>query len=108
MSMRRFALPLAILGIFLLLLMLLFQKPLEINSPEELKNLKNNQIIYTEGKVIKETKASFNNYLTLDNSLVLSCKSCLSYKNKSITTLARVSFYKNKTYLNVIKLEEND
>lgn len=79
---------LSILGILLLSLILITQKPLTINSPEQLKNLTENQKVQTKGFVIEERTYYNNKILILDNNLeIIVSKSTPYLSNKSISVL---------------------
>ena len=102
--MRRYALPLAVLGIFILFVILLNLKPLEVFSPSELENLETNSIVYIQGTVLKEIKYDKTSILNLENQFQLICDSCPSYLNKKISSISVISRYNSKIQVRVIKI----
>lgn len=94
--MKTLSLILAILGLLSLLLILIYQKPLSINSPEQLTNIIPNQLIQTQGYVIEEKYTKTNKILVLNNNLEIICdKSCPTYLYRNISVLGVYDdFYK--------------
>ncbi|MAE49816.1 hypothetical protein CMI48_03245 [Candidatus Pacearchaeota archaeon] len=101
--MRRYALPLALFGLFLLLLQL-NTLPTKITHQDNLSSLQPNQQVLTEGIVIKQQQSRYTSTLTLDSGLVLRCERCPNYLNQHITTIAILERYNNKQQLNVLKV----
>jgi len=99
--MRRISFVLAILGILILLVILVSQKPISISSYEELANLTANSKIITSGFVIQQTSYS----IKLDNNLSLYCNNCPSCKNKNVSIIGIIEDYNNKKEINVLKIK---
>jgi len=82
------ALILTLLGILSLSLLFLFQKPIPVNSTEQLLNLTENQQVIASGQVEGESYLSTYKVLTLDNNLEILCDiSCPYLINQHITVL---------------------
>ena len=83
--MRKIAFILTILGMLCLLSILLFQKPVFINSPKELAKQIPNQLVQTSGLVTEERYISNNKILLFDNEIKASCdSSCSNFINKTV------------------------
>ncbi|PIN93023.1 hypothetical protein COU54_04695 [Candidatus Pacearchaeota archaeon CG10_big_fil_rev_8_21_14_0_10_31_24] len=94
--------------LFLLLILTIYfieQLPLTLNNSSEIENLKNNQIILTQGKIIKEQTFLNKKILTLNNSIILECECPKeeSLLNQNITSTAILNTF-NKPSLKVLKL----
>ena len=90
--MRRLSFIITITGIFILLIILTNSKPIEVNSPEEIESLYQNQKIFIQGKVISQTSSS----IKLDNNIIISCRNCPTYTNKNVTVIGYFDSYFNK------------
>lgn len=103
--MRRISFILAILLLFLLFSIIIFSKPKEINSPEELKKFQPNQKILVQGNVVKEITNIDKRTVYLNNTLILECPlPCPSLNNKDISAICTLNKYNNKNYLKILKL----
>ena len=69
--MRKLSFILALIGLFALLSILFFQKPLEIDEESQLVGKIQNQLLYTSSKIIKQTQSHNFILLKLDNNLTL-------------------------------------
>lgn len=98
--MRRIAFIITIIGIFTLLSILTFQKPVQVNSINEINNIEDNKEIIIKGNVTSQTQST----ITLSNRIKVQCYSCPSYLNKEITLKAIVEKYNNKTYIKTLKV----
>jgi uncharacterized membrane protein SpoIIM required for sporulation len=86
--MRKIAFILTILGMLVLFSILLFQKPILINSPEELTKQIPNQLVQAKGTITQENTIKNSKILLLDNNLKASCDLyCPKYLNKSLTII---------------------
>lgn len=104
--MRRFALIITILGIFTLILIYIFQKPIPFNPKQNLSDMINNQQVIITGKVIKETNNNNYKVLILDNNLSLICPNpCPPLLNKNISAIVKYEEYYNQ--LKVLEIREN-
>ncbi len=105
--MRKPAFIIAILGMFVLAL-LLNAKPKEIDNFEDLNALEINQKVSINGKVVSE-KVSYNNkILMLDNGIELVCECEESFKDKEISAIGVISDYNNKKQVRVLRIFVED
>ncbi len=102
--MRRFSFILTILGI-LLLIIILNQKPIEINSEEDLEKIPENKKIKIIDKVVSEKIQGNLRILTLENNIKLICD-CKNYLNKKIYIEGIKDNYLNKNQIIVLKIKE--
>ena len=102
--MRRYAFALTFLGLFTLILILLLSAPKIITNSEELKNLQANQKVQVTGKVIQEKYGRYENILTLDNEIQITCKDCPSYHNKIISTIGILETYTGKPRIKALEI----
>jgi hypothetical protein len=99
--MKKLSFSLAIIGIFILLIILNYSPPLLITSSQNISILRANQKISVAGEVTSQTSAK----LILDNKLEIYCDcSSKSYLNKNVSILAIVEEYDNKKTLQVLKI----
>jgi len=104
--MRRYAFIISILGIFILLLIYISQKPLPFNNKQNLSEIKNNQLLAIEGKVIKETQGNYYKTILLDNNIKLICDNpCPLLLNKNISVIVKYEEYYNQ--LKIIEIKES-
>ena len=103
--MRKIAFILTILGMLVLLSMLLFQKPIFINSPEELTKQIPNQLVQAQGTVVQETLSKKYKIILLDNELEASCDlSCPNFVNKTVSILGNYDdFY---SQIKILEIKE--
>jgi len=101
--MRRFTFIITILGIFILILLLLFQTPISISSQSQLNKLQANQKILITGRVIKQTTSN----IYLNNNFTIQCEDCPDYKNQDISTIVILNKYNNKNYLKALRIKPN-
>jgi hypothetical protein len=101
--MRHYALPLALFGLFLLLLQL-NTAPIKITHQDNLTSLQSNQKILVKGLVVKEDKSRHTSTLTLDSGIVLQCENCPKYINKQINAMAILDRYNTKQKLQILKI----
>jgi len=102
--MKKIAFSLALLGIFILLLILTYSKPILINTSTNISLLETNQKISLSGKVTAQN----SDKLTIDNSLDVYC-SCSSkyYLNKNISLLGYIDNFYNQKRITALKIKEN-
>ena len=102
--MRRFAFVIAIVGLFLLAL-LLNQKPKEVSDYEGLRNFEINSKVIVEGRVVSEKLIyDGNKILTLDNGLELICECSENFKGKIVEVVGIVEEYNDKKQIRVLRL----
>lgn len=100
--MKNLYLLVAIVGILILSLFLVFAKPIEINNLQDLEKLNNNQKVITKSKVIYQK----GQLITLENKLKLYCEKCnaIRLQNKTVQiTAIKTSFPKDNS-LTVLKI----
>jgi hypothetical protein len=103
--MKRLALAIVILGIFVLLLMLNLSSPVIIDNYSELSKLTDYTKVQTTGKVISERILYENTkLLKLDNDIEILCKACPSYVNRTLEVLGTSETYVNRTQVNALKI----
>lgn len=103
--MRRLSFIIVIIGLVLLVSLLQFYPPKQVNSPEELSFLQPNQKVQTQGTVLSErTLYEKTNLLKLDNGIEITCNTCPSYLNKSIALAGLVEKYQNKTQISALRI----
>jgi hypothetical protein len=77
---------LALIGLFLLSLLLISQKPIPISSLSELEKQQENQKVTVSGYVIQEKFQKSEKILTLDNNIKALCNNpCPDYLYKNIS-----------------------
>ena len=98
--MRKIAFMLTIIGIFFLLMFLNFQTPIVVNGYSSLSKLEDNAKVQTHGIVLYErTLYGETKLLKLDNGIEITCKSCLSYINRTLEVIGTIERYQNKTQI---------
>ena len=103
--MRRWAFIIAILGMFVLLVLMNFSGK-EIGSYSELEELEINQKVYLSGKVVSERAAGEKIILTLDKNITLICDCDWSFKDKEISVVGIVGEYENRKQVQVLRIRE--
>lgn len=95
----------AIFGLLALALYLLLPiNILSVSNQNQLLNLENNQKVFVQGLVTKQTEST----IQLDNGLYAYCQSCKPLLNKTISAIAIVSdFYNNKT-LQILEIKNSN
>jgi hypothetical protein len=84
--MKYLSLILALIGLFLLSLLLISQKPIPISSLSQLEKQQENQKVIVSGYVIKEVYQKESKILTLDNNVKALCNNpCPDYLYKNIS-----------------------
>ena len=105
--MRRLSFIITILGIFILISLIIFQKPIEVLSPLDISDLTDNIKVSTSGKVIEEKPYNSFTLLKLDNNLELEC-SCPQnqrFLNKNISVLGIKNSFNKKNRIKVLRIQ---
>jgi len=102
---KRLSLITALLGIFILLILLNFSPAIQVNSPSELEKLTENTKVWTSGRVISEKTYENTKILKLDNQIILYCSSCPSYINRTFKVVGIKESYNNRTEIRVLELK---
>jgi hypothetical protein len=105
--MKHLALIILLVGLILLSAILLFQKPIITDSPEEIQDLEENQKVKVIGYVVKESTYQALRIITLENGISFTCSDCPSYLNKNITSIAQIDLYNNKKELHALTISDN-
>jgi hypothetical protein len=106
-GMRRWAFILAILGIFLLFLVLFFSGEEKITDSDKLMSLEENTKVIVRGEIIEERIFGQNYILIMDNGIELICN-CRGYSGKNISATGIVSEFNGKKRIEVLRLMEED
>lgn len=106
--MRKTSLVIALIGIFILLIMLNFSHPIQVNSQKDLSSLIENSKVQTKGKVIGEKQIGNEKILNLDNHLEIICRTCPSYLGQIIYIEGIIEKYQNKTQIQALKIIQNN
>jgi len=101
--MRRFAFVIAILGMFVLVL-LLNKSEIEVNNYEELEGLEINERVIVNGFVVSERYIFEEVLLTLDNNLELICECVGNFEGREINAVGVVEDYKGKKQIRVLEI----
>jgi len=103
--MRRLAFAVAIIGIFMLLILLNLSSPKVINNYSELSKLTDNTKVQTQGRVISERILYENTrLLKLDNNIEILCQACPSYINRTLEVIGTSEVYINRTQVNALRI----
>jgi hypothetical protein len=103
--MKILALSLALLGIFVLIILLNFSSPIIVGNPSELSKLEDNTKVQTQGRVISErTLYEQTKLLKLDNNIEILCQACPPYINRTLKAIGTVETYINRTQVNALKI----
>lgn len=103
--MKRLALAITLLGIFVLIILLNLSSPAVINSYSELSKLTDYTKVQTTGKVISERIIYENTkLLKLDNNIEILCKACPSYINRTLKALGTSETYLNKSQITALRI----
>ena len=98
--MRKIAFMLTIIGIFVLLMLLNFSAPVIVDNYSSISKLEDNTKVQAQGRVISErTLYGETKLLKLDNGIEITCKSCLSYINRTLEVMGTIERYQNKTQI---------
>jgi hypothetical protein len=100
--MRKKSFIIAIVSLFILILFLYFQKPIQITSKDIPEKFQQNQKLFIQGRVIKQTSS----VIYLNNNISLSCTNCPNYLNKNITATAILETWTGKPVIKVLKIQE--
>lgn len=102
--MRRWAFAIAILGMFVMAL-LLNKKPLEVNNLKDIENLEVNTRVAVSGKVLSE-RALYGEtkMLSLGNKIPLICECAEKYVNETVSVNGIVEEYEGKKQVRVLKI----
>ena len=103
--MKRLALSLAIIGIFILLILLNFQAPISINKPLDMDLLEQNQKVKTMGHVISERVYPEIRILKLDNEIEITCEDCKTNINKTLIVTGVIERYQNRTRIKALRID---
>jgi len=103
--MKKLSFLITLIGILILLIMMQFSSPIQVNSQTELENLIDNQKVQTSGKVIDEKIYENSKTLVLDNKIEVICNSCPSYFNKNIIVSGILDNYNNKNKIIALKIK---
>ncbi len=104
--MRKISFIITLAGILLLAFLLLFQKPIKINSQSDLSKLEDNQLVSLSGIVSSERSFSTYKLLTINN-ITLSCKCTQKYLNKSLSITGILEEFNNKKTIKVLTLSSS-
>ena len=103
--MRKLALLIAVLCLLTLATLLLYLRPLNVTSQEQLLDLEDNQLVMISGKVISEKPYYGKKAITLDNNIEFYCEcSLLKLIDKNIVITARIDTFE-KSRLKVLRIE---
>lgn len=104
--MRSIAFIITIIGIFILVISL-NQKPITIDSQDDLTKLQQNQKVAIQGEVIEERTNKNSKLIVLDNELQLNCPiPCPSYLNKNITAVGIIETWTEIPRIKLLKIQE--
>ncbi len=104
--MKGMALFIAISGIFVLELLMLSLKAVEINDVKELDNLEINSKVVVEGKVVNERILYLGSKLiVLDNGVEIICEDSESFKGKRIRVEGLIDEFNNKKQIGALRIE---
>ncbi|MDP1695632.1 MAG: hypothetical protein Q8L29_01810 [archaeon] len=102
--MKKLALFLALIGIFILLTILNYSSPLPINSSKNISSININQKISLSGKVTSQTSAK----LIIDKNLEVYCGcSSKNYLNKNVSILGVMGEYYGEKIINALIIKIN-
>ena len=102
----KLSLLISILGILILFLISNLIQPEQISNYKELKI---NQLVKTQGKILDIKNYDEFSIIKLDNNLIITCN-CNFKKNQTIQVIGKVVEYKNQLQIQAEKIEilEND
>jgi len=92
----------SVLGIFILFLLSNLIQPKQVSSYQELKI---NELVKTQGKIISIKSYDDFNIITLDNNLTITCN-CNFKENQAIEAQGKVVEYKNQLQIQGNKIQE--
>ncbi len=91
---RRWAFIGAIIGIFVLLLIMIYSDEKKVNSQEEIDSLEINSKVILKGLVVSERKFGESVILELDNEIEVLCDSCgigqVQFEEKEIEVKGKI------------------
>lgn len=103
--MRKWAFIVFILGMFVLILLMVFLPVRKIETFEELNKFEVNQKISLTGRVVEERVISLNRkILTLENEIQLVCDCSESFDGKEVNVFGLVSEYDGKRQVEVLRI----
>lgn len=97
----KISLTISFLGIFILLLISIIQKPKQVNSYEDLKL---NEQVKTTGKITSINKFEDFSIIRLNNNITVTCNCNLNI-NQTISVEGKVTEYKNQLQMQAEKIE---
>ena len=101
----KLSLLISILGILILFLISNLIQPEQISNYKELKI---NQLVKTQGKILDIKNYDEFSIIKLDNNLIITCN-CNLKKNQTIQVIGKVVEYKNQLQIQAEKIKiEND
>ena len=106
--MKKASIVIAVIGIFILLIMLNFSQPIQVNSQKDISILIENSKVQTKGKVMSEKQIGNEKFLNLDNNLEIICRTCPSYLGQIIYIEGIIEKYQNKTQIQALKIIQNN
>ncbi|MEK6855416.1 MAG: hypothetical protein AABX73_04300 [Nanoarchaeota archaeon] len=98
--MKRIALIIALIGMFVLLGLMFYGFVREINNMEDVESLEDNQKVVISGNVIEQKGGA----IILDNGVKAECEGCLNYHGKNVSILGVVDKYDNKKSIFVLRI----
>ena len=102
--MRKLSFIITIILIFILTTLLILQKPISVNSKEEIANLLNNQKVVFQGKIIEEKFIGNSKLIKFNNGLEAFCEDCPYYKNKLVKIEGIMDEYNSKKEIKILKI----
>lgn len=108
--MKKLSFAIALLGIFMLLILLNILSPVAVNNSSDLSKLIENTKVQATGKIISERTLYANTKLiNLDNNIEIICIGCQNYLNQTIKVVGitdKYEKYENKTQIKALKIEK--
>lgn len=106
--MRRFAFAIALIGLFILAVLLALE-PLKVDDPEDLENFEANKKVFVEGRVVEgRVLSSGTKVLNLDNGIILVCACSGNFKGKIVFAEGFISVFNDKRQVTALRIFTND
>ncbi len=99
--MRRFAFAIALIGLFILAVLLALE-PLKVDDPEDLENFVEGRVV--EGRVL----SSGTRVLNLDNGIILVCACSGNFEGKIVFAEGFISVFNDKRQVTALRIFTND
>ena len=103
--MKRIALLIAVMGLFVLGLLMLNLKAVEVGNEDDLKKLEVNTKVIVEGRVAEERVLYLGTKLLIINDLEVICECSESFKGRRIRVEGLVDEFNGKRQVRVLKIE---